>query len=157
MERHPREKACTHPDLRPAIGPESGILCGRCGQDVPTPAALARVLSEITQIRDANVRLRRALLSRTHADECTRCGAIDAPEKMFKGLQTEGYRVCCVDCLTHWFDDDAGDEADMRQSELARYFERLGISVGADRYPALALRAHQMFPKLAGIMSKQAR
>jgi hypothetical protein len=151
--------SCLHDakHLRPAIGPESGILCGLCGQDVPTALVLGALCREIDTLRQQNEQLEQAVCRYTDAGQCVDCRTIIPREHLFRGLRQPDKHTLCPDCLTRWFDEEDGDIEAMHVPYLAAYFLTMDISMSHEKHARLALMAHQAFPTLAGEIRKRMR
>ena len=133
-------KDCDHPfpHIRPAIGPDSGILCGLCGQDVPAPLVFAIMLEQMHNMSQKIC----DLTQHTSATECTHCGRITGASVQFYGIKNQNR---CIGCLEAWFDDEDGNISDMNVNYLAEFMIRHDIRVSGYR-SRLAEMALQAFP-----------
>lgn len=133
-------KRCDHPfsRIRPAIGPDSGILCGLCGQDVPAPLVFAIMLD---QMRDMSQKIHN-LTQLVGATDCTHCGRITDASVQFYGIKNQSL---CIGCLEAWFDNEDGNVSDMNVGYLAEFMLRHDIRVSGHR-SRLAEMALQVFP-----------
>lgn len=142
--RHPRDKSCIHPaeQLRPAIGPDSGILCGLCGQDVPSAIVFARLVDQLTLVR-AQIN---GLVMAGGLSQCTNCGQIRDSRIHFHGIKNQDL---CIPCLERWLDDDGADLDQMNVGYLAQFMLSHDIRSSGGGRERLANIAHQAFPQLA--------
>jgi hypothetical protein len=150
--------SCLHlaPHLRSAIGPASGILCGLCGQDVPTPLALSSLLAEIGALCERNQALTNALCKFTGADCCTSCGVFLPKENLFRGIKSGDRRMTlCTCCLACWFDNEDGNLEDLHVPYLVSFMLSMDIRPSHEKHGRLADMAHQAFPQLAGEIRKR--
>lgn len=133
-------QACVHSaqTIRPTIGAKSGILCGLCGQDVPTSTAINLILLEMQSMSQKIA----DLAKHSKASECTDCGRLHSPEYQFHGIKRKSV---CLACLEKWFDNENGDINDMNVSYLAEFMLRHDIRIAGNR-SRLAEMAFQAFP-----------
>lgn len=141
-------KICNHPTelLRSAIGPKSGVLCGLCGQDVPSPLVFAALLREIAQLRADNDALVRALPERSR---CSRCREL-APAQ---NTHTIAQRTMCFGCFGSWLDGDDDDcetaIPERARPAFARWLAQMRLAKDAAKTTSKAIEA---FPWLAATM-----
>ena len=148
--KHPRDKSCTHPaeQLRPAIGPSSGILCGLCGQDVPSAIVFALLIDQLTLAR-AQIN---ELVMAGGLSKCTSCGQIRDSRVHFHGIKNQDL---CISCLERWLDNDDGDLDQMNVGYLAQFMLSHDIRSSGGGRERLANMAHQAFPQLASQIKRR--
>lgn len=135
---------CAHQlrDLRAAIGPDSGVLCGLCGQDVPTVTVMQRAIEEIRALRAEYEETIDIVARHAGAVRCTTCKTAISEQNAFNGLKKQ---TVCRPCLQRWFDDEDGDISEMNESDLASYLFRHRCH---DESPRLWKAAHEAFPSI---------
>ena len=146
-------KTCHHPlaQMRAAIGPESGVLCGLCGQDVPPVTVMQRAVQELRELRAEYEQAIDIVARHAGAVRCTSCRTVVGNENAFNGVRRQ---TLCLPCVERWFDNEEGDASDMNEGYLASYLLRMRYE---DRTPRLLEMARQAFPGIDKRMMSIAR
>jgi hypothetical protein len=144
---------CTHPveQLRSAIGPKSGVLCGLCGQDVAAPLVFGALIQEIQRLRFDNEQLAKQMPG---VNRCSGCRWVLPAEK----THPVAGRTMCLSCLDHWLDSDE-DDCETAIPERARHsFAHWIVKMHVHRdNPHTLDKARQAFPWLTQAIKAASR
>lgn len=146
-------ETCTHPmrKLRAAIGPDSGVLCELCGQDVPAVTVMQRAVEEACSMRAEYENAIDSLAMLTGNSRCTCCRKLFDARNVFNGVRQQSL---CRPCLELWFDNEDGELSDMHEGYLASYLYQTSHTHKSSR---LWDMAHQAFPGIGERIRSLAR
>jgi ferredoxin len=146
-----KTQTCVHPAtlMRTAIGPQSGILCGLCGQDMTAPLVFGALLGEIQRLQKDITQLERAAVGHS---KCHRCGDLLLAEYMHPVAR----KTTCLDCFDRWLDSDDDDCETAIPEQARRSFAGWLIRIDTTRKPHILQKAKQAFPWLESAMRHRA-